>query len=64
MQNKRYFHTTAAFKKATTISINAFNDFNTHYKFLDTVKLLLKSVIGLQKINKTSKKHFGDRPRS
>ena len=66
MQKKRYFHTTAAVKQTTTTSINVFNKCNSHYndKFLDTVKLLPKSVIGLQKINKTSKKHFGDRPRS
>ena len=30
----------------------------------DTVKLLSKSVIGLQKTNKTNKKHFGGRPTS
>ena len=61
MQKKPYFHTTAAVKKTRTISINAFNNCNTHYndKFLDTVKLLPKSVIGLQKINKTNRKHFG-----
>ena len=66
MQKKRYFLTTAAVKQTTTTSINVFNKCNSHYndKFLDTVKLLPKSVIGLQKINKTSKKHFGDRPRS
>ena len=66
MQKKRYFRTTAAVKQTTTTSINVFNKCNSHYndKFLDTVKLLPKSVIGLQKINKTSKKHFGDRPRS
>ena len=29
-----------------------------------TLKLLPKSVIGLQKINKTNEKHFGGRPRS
>ena len=63
---QRYFYTTAAVKQTTTISINAFNNCNTHYndKFLDTVKLLPKSVIGLQKINKRNKKHFGGRPRS
>ena len=57
MQKKPYFHTTAAVKKTRTISINAFNNCNTHYndKFLDTVKLLPKSVIGLQKINKQTK---------
>ena len=46
---KRYFHTTAAFKQTTAISIKAFDDCNTHYndEFLDTVKLLPKSVIGL-----------------
>ena len=62
---QRYFYTTAAVKQTTTISINAFNNCNTHYndKFLDTVKLLPKSVIGLQKINKTNRKHFGGRPR-
>ena len=30
--------------------------------FLDTVTLLSKSVIVLQKINKTNKKHFGGHP--
>ena len=57
MQKKCYFHTTAAVKQTTTTSINVFNKCNSHYndKFLDTVKLLPKSVIGLQKINKTSK---------
>ena len=30
----------------------------------DTVKLLSKNVTGLQKINKTNKKHFGGRPTS
>ena len=66
MQKKRYFRTTAAVKQTTTTSINVFNKCNSHYndKFLDTVKLLPKSVIGLQKINKTNKKHFGGRPRS
>ena len=66
MQKKRYFHTTAAVKQTTTTSINVFNKCNSHYndKFLDTVKLLPKSVIGLQKINKRNKKHFGGRPRS
>ena len=63
MQKKLYFNITAAVKQIKTISTNAFNDCNTHYndKFLDTVKLLPKSVIDLQKINKTIKKHFGDR---
>ena len=48
------------------MSINAFNNCNTHYneKFLDTVKLLSKSVIVLQKVNKTNKKHFRGRPTS
>ena len=40
-----------------TISINAFNN----DKFLDSVKLLSKSVTGLQKINKRNKKRFGGR---
>ena len=57
-----------AIKQTTTISINAFNNWNTHYndnfQTCDTVKLLSKSVIGLQKINKTNKKHFGGRPAS
>ena len=43
-----------------TISIYAFNN----DKFLDSVKLLSKSVIGLQKINKRNKKRFGSRPAS
>ena len=66
MQKNRYFHTTAAVKQTTTTSINVFNKCNSHYndKFLDTVKLLPKRVIGLQKINKTNKKHFGGCPRS
>ena len=60
MQKQRYFRTTAAVKQTTTISINVFNKCDSHYndKFLDvschdTVKLLPKRVIGLQKINKT-----------
>ena len=61
---KHYFHTTAAVKQTTAISINAFNDYNSHYndKFLDTGKLKPKCVIGVQKINKTNKKHFGGSP--
>ena len=61
---KCYFHTTVAVKQTTAISINAFNKCNTHYndKFLDPITLLSKSLIGLQKINKTNKKHFGGRP--
>ena len=57
---------TLAVKQTLTISINAFSNYNTHYndKFLNTVKLLSKSVIGLQKINKTNKRHFGGRPTS
>ena len=64
---KCYFHATAAAKQTTTVSINAFNNRNTHFndKFLDVSSYLLcKSVIGLQKISKTSKKYFGGRPRS
>ena len=55
-----FLHSTAAVKQTITISINAFNNCNTHYKdkFLDTVKLLPKSVIGLKKINKRNKKAF------
>ena len=67
MQKKCYFHATAAAKQTTTVSINAFNNRNTHFndKFLDVSSYLLcKSVIGLQKISKTSKKYFGGRPRS
>ena len=36
----------------------------TVVKFCDPVKLLSKSIIGLQKINKTNKKHFGGCPTS
>ena len=50
---KIYSHTAAAVKKCSTISINTFNNCNAHYndKFLDTVNLLFKSVIVLQKTN-------------
>ena len=60
MCKKCYFHVTAAVKQTMTISIYAFNN----DKFLDSVKLLSKSVIGLQKINKRNKKRFGSRPAS
>ena len=58
MQKKCYFHTTAAVKQTTTTSINVFNKCNSHYndKFLDTVKLLPKSVIGLQKNQQNKQK--------
>ena len=53
---------------AFTIYINAFNNWNTHYndnfQNCDTVKLLSKSINGLQKINKTNKKDFAGRPTS
>ena len=66
---KCYFHATTAIKQTTTISFNAFNNWNTHYndncQTCDAVKLLSKSVTGLQKINKTKKKKdFGGRPTS
>ena len=65
---KCYFHATTAIKQTRTISVNAFNNWNIHYndncQTCDTVKLPSKSVIGLQKINKTKKKHFGGRPAS
>ena len=54
-----------AIKQTTTISINVFNNSNTDYndncQTCDTVNLLSKSVIGLQKINKKNKMHFGGR---
>ena len=63
---KSHFHTTSAVKKTTTVSIRVFNSCNTHSndKFLDNVKLLSKSVIGLRTIDKTNKKHFGGHPTS
>ena len=54
-----------AIKQTTTISINVFNnsttDYNDNCQTCDTVNLLSKSVIGLQKINKKNKMHFGGR---
>ena len=47
---KCYFHATTAIKQTTAISVNVFNNWNTHYndncQTCDTVKLLSKSVIG------------------
>ena len=57
MQKKCYFHATAAIKQTTTVSFHVFNNWNTYYndnsQTCDTVKLLFKNVIDLQKINKT-----------
>ena len=66
IRKRCYCHVTAAVKQTTTVSFNAFNNCNTHYNdnFLETVKLLSKSVIGPQKVNKTNKKHFVGRPTS
>ena len=60
MQKKCYFHTTAAVKQTTTTSINVFDKCNSHYnyKFLDTVKLLPKRIIGLQKNQQNKQKAF------
>ena len=65
---KCYFHAAAVIKQTTFISMNEFNNWNIHYndhcQTCKTVKLLSKNVIGLQKINKTNKKHFGVHPTS
>ena len=57
-----------AIKRTTTTSINVFNNLNVHYddncQICDTVKSLFKTVIDLQKINKTHKKHPGACPTS
>ena len=37
------------------------DNYNDNCQTCDTVKLLSKSVIGLQKINEINKKHFGSR---
>ena len=66
MQKMLFSYHSSYYKQTTIISVDVFNNCNTHYndKFLDTVKLLSKSVIGLQKINKTNRKDFGVGSRS
>ena len=65
---KCYLQASMAVKRNTTTSIDPFNNWNAHFddncQICDTVKLLSKGVIGLQKIHKSHKKHPGGRPTS
>ena len=55
-------------KRNKTTSISPFNNWNAHFddncQICDTVKLLSRCVIGLQKIHKPHKKYPGGRPTS
>ena len=57
---KCYLYATMAIKQNTTASINPLNNRNAHFddncQIYDTVQLISKGVIGLQKIKKTHKK--------
>ena len=56
---KCFLHATMVIKRNTTTSINPFNNWNAYFdgncQICDTVKLLSKGVIGLQKIYKPHK---------